>query len=327
MNRNRLLVLTGLALTLGACTGQVSENGVTSSSASSEAVSSAEEIRETRNVSYQGRVQQAGMSMYMEGTHRLELEDGRFVLLESDELDLGTYVGKAVAVLGAVRPTVEGSAQIMRVEQITVLQTEESSSSSSGEEITASEASSSEAASSAAPVSSVAAVVASSSSKATAVVPAPSSVAAAVASSSFSSLAPVVPVTGNESDLTARVDAMAKSNLAESNWTQKYCSTHAGFCFPVHKNRWFISFGATTSYLWHVEISSEDFSELGEGPLVVNLVSGDLASVGAADGEVRTQGDFVIGYKAFNDKSHFEVSAPKKLEAEVRYLTSHIQAQ
>ncbi len=116
-----------------------------------------------------------------------------------------------------------------------------------------------------------------------------------------------------------------KKNPAE--WTQQYCSSHLAFCFPVHKNWWFTSFGATTSYLWHVEISSEEIKGLGDGPLVVNLVSGDIASTGASDGSTRTQGDFVVGYKAWNDKSHFEVSGPINLQSAVSYIATHITAQ
>ena len=119
---------------------------------------------------------------------------------------------------------------------------------------------------------------------------------------------------------------MAKDNMADNLWTQQYCSTHLSFCFPVHKNWWFKSFGTTTSYLWHVEISPVEIENLGDGPLVVNLMSGSAESQGLTDGEVKTQGNFVVGYKAWTDGRHFEVSAPKSLEAAVRYIIGHITA-
>jgi hypothetical protein len=327
-----LIAITSLALS--ACTGAVNTSESGSSSSAANVDSSIESsIRETHNVSYQGIVQKAGMSIYMEGSHRLELADGRFVLLESsDDLDLDRYVTKKVAVLGAVRPAVEGDGTIMRVQQITLLQQDDEKSSSSEESeesSSSSEASSSSESSDAVAVSSrtassvkpVAQVVPSSSSK-------PTSSSSSSSSSSEESSSSVAPATEPvEADIAAKTAIMAKANLADANWTQKYCSTHIGFCFPVHKNWWFKSFGTTSSSLWHVEIGTEEMTELGEGPMVVNLISGSLASSGQTDGGIIAQGEFVVGYKAFNEKSHFEISAPKALENAVRYITPRIQAQ
>ena len=119
---------------------------------------------------------------------------------------------------------------------------------------------------------------------------------------------------------------MASVNLAESNWSQQYCTTHIGFCFPVHKNWWFKSFGTTSSHLWHVEISNVEIDELGQGPLVVNLSAGSAEAEGTADGEVRAQGDFVVGYKNWTENRHIQVSAPKVLEPAVRYILGRITA-
>src|SRR3989338_1256723 len=73
-------------------------------------------IRETKNVIYQGIVKPAGISIYQQGTHRLLLPDGRFILLESSSVDLNGYVDEQVELLGALRPTVEGAGTIMRGE-------------------------------------------------------------------------------------------------------------------------------------------------------------------------------------------------------------------
>ena len=91
-------------------------------------------IRETKNVSYSGTVKPLGISIYMEGTHRLSLSDGRFILLESDAIDLNGYVAEEVDVLGAIRPTVESDAMIMRVESISLIEREEQSDAPSDEE-------------------------------------------------------------------------------------------------------------------------------------------------------------------------------------------------
>ena len=315
------------------CKPATPSNTTATSSTSSVQSASLQAINETHNVSYQGIVQKAGMSVYMQGTHRLELSDGRVVLLESQELDLNRYVNKKVAVLGAVRPTVEDSGMIMRVEQITLLQEESSSSSSEVSSEEGSSHSSVESSASSVAASSKSSVMTVSSKSSVSsiaissiVSSASSSMVSSMASSSFSSLAPLS-TTDTEAQMNARVQIMAKANMADALWTQQYCTTHIGFCFPVHKNWWFKSFGTTTSYLWHIEISTEDITDLGQGPLVVNVMSGNLASVNAVDGTVRTQGEFVIGYKALKDNSHIEVSAPKALEAAVRYILGHIQVQ
>lgn len=283
-------------------------------------------MEETRNVSYQGTVQKAEASIYMQGTHRLELSDGRFVLLESADLELDRYIGKPVAVLGAVRPTVEGDGMILRVEQITLLQEESSSSeilsnsSSESSDVSSSEESSSSSSSSVAVSSKAVVSSAAPSSKAAASSVAITSVASSTASSSSAAL------TMNE-ELDAKTATMAKADLADAKWTQQYCSTHIGFCFPVHKNWYFNSFGTTTSYLWHVEIGTTEINDLGEGPLVVNLMSGGIGSLGKTAGTVETQGEFAVGYQAFNDTSHFEISAPKSLQAAVQYISNHITKQ
>jgi hypothetical protein len=86
----------------------------------------------------------------MEGTHRLELEDGRFVLLEANGLILDDYLAMDVEVFGATRPTVEGGAIIMRVER--VAEFVESSVAASSEDMLPSSSSISSAAVSVAPV-------------------------------------------------------------------------------------------------------------------------------------------------------------------------------
>ncbi len=126
MNRTTLLCALSL-IALSACSfgGTPSDQN---SSVSSEAVSSSD-VQETRNVSYQGTVEKQGVSIFMEGTHRLRLADGRFILMESEVVDLGTYIGQKAEVFGAVRPTVEQGGLIMRVERVTSLEVSSSSSS------------------------------------------------------------------------------------------------------------------------------------------------------------------------------------------------------
>ena len=247
----------------------------------------------------------------MEGTHQLELTDGRSILTESDVFDLGKYVNKHVIILGAVRPTVEGNATIVRIEQITIL--EESAES---EEPAAS--------SSAAPPAQASSIPLPASS---ATRKPPASSLQAKSSSVSSAAESTPPMAGGDDDMQLRAAAMAKGSMADANWTQQYCTTHIGFCFPVHKNWWFKSFGTTTSSLWHIEISDGEITELGQGPIVVNLVSGTVESEGAQNGQVKPQGNFVVGFAAWTENRHFEVSAPPVLEPAIRYLIAHIIAK
>lgn len=254
------------------------------------------------DVTYEGTLEPAGISIYMQGSHRLIMDDGDFLLLESEELDLEAYENEDVSVTGDVRPTVEAGGLIMtvkRIERISEEEAESSSSSSSEEEESSSSSSSSLG------LSSVA-----------------SSRASSVA---VSSVAAASSVSGGTSDtLQARANIMAKDDISPSLWTQQYCTSHIGFCIPVHKNWWFKSFGTTTNYLWHVEMGPEELLNLGDGPLVVNLLSGSIETKGVEDSAVVTQGDYVIGYRAWTENRHFEISAPANLKSAVAYITKSL---
>src|SRR3989338_11421889 len=83
------------------------------------------------DVTYEGTLEAAGISIYMEGTHRLVLSGGDFILLESDTEDLNGYMNEQISVRGDVRSTVEAGGLIMTVENIALLEHEASSSDSS----------------------------------------------------------------------------------------------------------------------------------------------------------------------------------------------------
>ena len=139
MKNSTLTAMTLPLLVLAACTS--TSTPVVTDTSSIPSVSSVA-MQETKNVTYQGVLQPAGSSIFMEGTHKLQLEDGRFIMLEGTGVDLNAYIGKKVELLGAVRPTVEAGGMIMRVEKITSLETS-SSSSASGALMTSSSESSS----------------------------------------------------------------------------------------------------------------------------------------------------------------------------------------
>ncbi len=294
-----------LSLGLGACFSQQANPSSTlpdaASSSSMEMVLSSSSVSEatvTADVRYRGMLDKAGISFYQEGTHRLTLDDGRFILLKSQTLDLDSFVGKEVEVFGDEQPTAEAGGTIMNVMQVTAF---DASSSSSQESFNMSSESSS-------------AHSLQSSSRQMA---AQSSSAEQTFSSAGSSI-------DADAAKQARIDVMAKYNMDIASWSQQYCSSHIGFCIPVHKNSWYKSYGATTSFLWHVELSNEEIQNMGDGPIAVNLMSGSVESTGASDGQIKVQGDTVTGYRAWTENRHFEISGPASLRTQIEYILKNV---
>jgi hypothetical protein len=85
-----------------------------------------------------------------------------------------------------------------------------------------------------------------------------------------------------------------------------------------------MSFGAAAQALWHVEVSSEEITAMGDGPLTVNLLAGSLSAKGIADESIVPSGEWVIGYKEWMNDRHFEVRAPIALQEAVTYVTQHL---
>jgi len=266
-------------------------------------------IRETRNVIYQGIVKPAGISIYMQGSHRLQLPDGKFILLESNTVDLNGYVNEKVELLGALRPTVEAGGMIMRVEQARLIVEDESKKESTGtgsvEELPPADDSiepSEETTAEDEPLEEV-----------------PPAVDEEEVPPAEEESVPRSP------ELSRRTQLMASDSFTPNQWTQQYCTSHIGFCIPVHRNWWFKSFGTTMSYLWHIELSPEELNQLNDGPIHVNLVSGTIGAKKATDGQVREQGDQIVGYRSWTDNRHFEIKASPVLEEAVRYITTNLE--
>jgi len=308
---SRFLPFAAALLLLTSCSGAtppVSDSNPTDPFSSS----SSESLAETHNVSYIGTIRPAGISIYMEGTHRLELNDGRFLLLSSETVDLNGYVDVQAEVIGSVRPTVEEGGTIMSVEQIRMVESSSDSSAATSQEVFSSSSSSTSIIAPSAPVPPQQA----SSGK-----PIVFSSTAAVPASSQTSLPPPPP----PADQSAQVILMAKQDLSSVKWTQAYCAPPTiGFCFPVHRNWYFMSFGAATQALWHVEVGSDAIEMIGQGPLSINLMGGALSTKGVSDKEVRIEGSEVIGYREWTKDRHIQISAPVSLKAAVDYITAHL---
>lgn len=280
----------------------------------------------TRNVSYTGVIDLLGISIEQQGTHKLTLSDGQFLVVESTDvsLDLNAYIGMSVEIRGSVQPTVEAGGMLLRAEEVTVLDesvssaSSESSTSSSPESTSSSFSSTSTTStSSSSSASSAPSVISSSVSAAPASVsPSASSISSAAVSSS---------VSANAGASEQHTLLMAKQQYSDpSLWTQQYCTTHIAFCVPVHKNWYFKSFGATTSNRWHVEFGMEEIDELGDGAILLNLVAGSSASMNASDGEIKTQGNDIIAFKDWNDGTHFEIIADARLQEAVSYMLARV---
>lgn len=334
-----LVLALCLCVLLAACWTEetpTEENTQSSSAVSSETG--------TRNVSYVGVVSDDSVTIYQEGTHVLDLPDGRVVLLEASDpaIDLSSYIGEEVEVRGTARPTVEAGGTILSVAQVTVLSSSSESSASSarmcggiagfpcdgGFTCVDDPSDDCDPNAGGADCSGIC-VAASSSSVSSAVSSAASSVISSVASSrsaaqssvATSAQSSVASPTANEEDIVA----MSKQNYAEaSQWTQQYCTSHIGFCIPAHRNWYYRSFGATTSNLWHVEFSIEDFESLHTGLIALNLVPGSSAEAGGQSGSVRETGSTVTGYLDWQENRHFEIVADARLRAAVEYMLSHI---
>jgi len=250
------------------------------------------------------------------------LSDGRFILLESEAVDLNGYVNESVEVRGSLRPTVEAGGMIMRVDQARLSVEKEDEEQPPVEEEDADdddlepqeedeEETDDDTSEEGAPEQQDDNDETDDDTPTEEPTPEPSE-------------EPPQPQQLPSPELVPRIEQMASETFTSDQWTQQYCTAHIGFCIPVHRNWWFKSFGTTTSYLWHIELSSEEVAFLNSGPIHVNLVSGTVGAKKATDGQVRAQADSIVGFRSWTDNRHFEISAPPALEEAVTYITNHL---
>ena len=285
-------------------------------------------VRETSNVTYTGTVEPAGISIYQQGSHRLTLPGGKFVLLESEDVDLNGYIGEQVTIFGSLRPTVEAGGMIMRVDRIELVAQEEEKSSSSDAMIEESSSSSSadtiieeESSSSAASIDTGEEISSASVSTTSTVSSASSAQSAMSETQSSTSSAASQASVEYSAEFQERIEVMARQDYAPENWSQQYCSSHIGFCSPVHRNWWFKSFGTTNDILWHVELSSEPIESLNQGPISIDLIAGEIPN---ADESVEISNGMAMGYKEWTFGRHFVISGDASLEDAISYITQNI---
>lgn len=311
------LASLSLCISLAGCSWFNSSGGSASSSSSSSVA---------RSANYTGILQKSGINSVAGGTHFVALEEGGVVALESELIDLDSYIDAKVRVSGLESLADEGY-PMLSVTRVDVL--EEALPDLGAEESSSSSSSSSETSSFSSVVSSVArSSVATRSAAASSVSRASSSslTSSSVSSSSSSVAVSDAPAASASSaassvDIAARTQVMAKAAVNASTFTGQYCSTHMSFCVPVHKSWYYTSFGGSTSTVWHVEVGPVAVENVGEGPITVDLVSGPAPS---GDGAVTTSGDFVIGYRAWTNGRHFAVKGPAALRAAVEFMTQNI---
>ncbi len=118
---------------------------------------------------------------------------------------------------------------------------------------------------------------------------------------------------------------MAKQKYSDANlWTQKYCTSHIGYCVSAHNNCYFKSFGATTSSLWHVEFGMSEIQNLNDGIIVMKLLDKSSAAVGGKSGSVQESAGEAIGFSDWNSQ-HFEISGPSSLREAISLMVSSIK--
>ncbi|MDD5055591.1 MAG: hypothetical protein PHZ00_04985 [Candidatus Peribacteraceae bacterium] len=332
-------------------------------SSSDESSSSTSDVLATSNVSYSGTVEETALvgSPSSQSAYKLTLSDGSYVLLESTDanLVLASYLGKRVEILGTVRPSGEAGILLLRVEEVTMLDTPVSLSSSSpqpqfcggiaafpcptGFDCVDDPTDSCDPASggadcggiciaatgSTAATDSSSTAATTSSSAAPTPPPPPSTSSSSSLRSSSSSVSAAVDSSASASSvdtsaLDQQIVTMTKQNYDASQWTQQYCTSHLAFCIPAHKNWYYKSFGATTSNVWHVEFGIAAIDELNQGAIILNLVPGSSASMNAESGQIKTQGSDVIGFLDWNDDQHFELIADARLRDVIAYMLTKI---
>lgn len=296
---------------------------------------------------FTGTVEPAGISIYMEGTHRLVLSDGRFILLESELVNLKSYEGKSVEVTGRVRATEEEGGRVMTVDRLDdlALRSSESSESSASSETTTSSSSSSETSvstssssssvvsisttSSSVSVPAVSSSVSSSVSKASVVSSASiSSVASSVVSSSSATSVSVSVSSASVSSVVSstgpdpRVAKMASQASDLSRWTSQYCFKSFPVCLSLHA---FWTYDGTFAPAGrHLEIASGPIELKGDGVLVVAILDGTLAERGVSDGQVVILDGRAMGYRDVNGKALLQVSGPAELQAAIQTLLEKV---
>ncbi|MBI1812944.1 hypothetical protein HY285_05730 [Candidatus Peregrinibacteria bacterium] len=264
---------------------------------------------------FQGMVEMARGGVAVSGTHRLLLSNGTSVFLRSEAQDLNSYIGQSVEVRGFLSDAPQFGNTVLNVREIQLM-TEETSS----ETVASSSSSSVGISSSSMPEEPSNRISSSASTRRNASSSQRSSQPAAVVTQpSFSSQ----PTAQLSSETQVKVKKMSTVK-SETAWTLQYCSPPSiGFCFPVRGDWYFHSFGKGTAFLWHVEVSSQELSDLGDGPIVVNLAAGRIPE-GIGDQSLVENGGYLTGYRAWTGNRHFEVSGPLPLRPSLEYITRNI---
>lgn len=284
---------------LAACTpvtdvppdNEVSQVSIESSSSSS-LQSSLQKVVQGRT----GTIEPAGITIYQQGTHKLTLEDGEFLLLESSIVDLNGYVNEYVTVQGEISSTVEANGLIMSVRFISL----EETSSTSSSEVTDLSESSMESESSLS-----------------------SDTESSVSEDASSSTSESVSLSESTSDNPAVV-ALASYDYSAEFWTQEYCSNLEPYCLKMHKNWWFRSFGATSKELNRIEISNSEVENIGDGAIIVRLLSGSPADMGGSFSSVNISGNTAMAFHDWDDDRYFVVAGDASLQDAIKFVANSI---
>lgn len=250
-----------------------------------------------------GVIKPIGITIYMQGTHKLEQTDSsELLLLESTSVDLNGYVNETVQITGLISSTIEANGLIMNVDSIQLIEISSSSSLADTESFSSAEDQTSTIPTQAQP-SSV-------STSASEIDTNSSTSSEAVSQSSFA----------KNAINTEVITEFTTYDYAPANWTQNYCSRLAPFCLKFHKNWWYQSFGATTNELNRLEISNKEVAKIGDGVIIVRLLAGTTS----LNGQVQVASGIVTAYHTLDANRYFIVEGPVELQTAITYLANTI---
>jgi hypothetical protein len=302
----------------------------------------------TTSVSYMGLLAKGGVTFYQQGTHHLSLDDGSFILLESDSIPLALYEGKRVRIRGSVRPTVEAGGLIMDAQEVVVVD-ERGITKSEGQFCggvagipcpSGYECIRESADRDAAGVCRREKMVEETKEAEEAeeaegggvTEPEPGSEEPEVtpekpAEEAQLGAKPTLAPSTNSPALEAHIELMAGDDISPSRWTQEYESQHVGLRVSLHKNAYWRNFGARpdqNSFL-HLEVGHREIVELGDGPVTLDLKGGTLASLGVAEGGVVERDDIIEAYRTFDANRYVVISGDARLKNYIEYMLGAVR--
>jgi predicted small lipoprotein YifL len=69
-------------------------------------------------ISYTGTIQSFGVDVYQDGTHKIIMDNGATVVIQSPTINLNTYIGKKVTITGSMQKLIDNKSEVFTVTKI-----------------------------------------------------------------------------------------------------------------------------------------------------------------------------------------------------------------